>query len=76
MEKNNDYFTPRPHLPHLSISFNCGSDLFRSRCNREHGFGFDSFTQRLLGNGHRPTHVFVAAVGATANQTFKQQHLL
>lgn len=56
-------------LTHISISLDCGSNLFRPRCNCELGLALQSFIQSLLGQRGCSAHVFIARVGAATDQT-------
>lgn len=53
---------------HKSISFNCGSDLLRSRGDSELSFTLEAFIQSLLSHRGSAAHIFIAGVGAAANQ--------
>lgn len=53
---------------HKSISFNCGSDLLRSRGDRELSFTLEALIQSLLRHRGSAAHVFIAGVGAAADQ--------
>lgn len=58
---------------HKSISFNGGSDLLRSRGDRELSFTLEAFIQSLLGHRGSAAHVLIAGVGAAANQAWREE---
>lgn len=53
---------------HISVSLDGGADLLRARCDGELRFALQAFVQSLLGHGGGAAHVFVAGVGAAANE--------
>lgn len=65
-------FTPTL-LSNQLVSLHRGSDLLWAWCHGERWLGFDSMLQSLLGNAGRSTHVLIRAVGAAANQSWKER---
>lgn len=53
---------------HISVSLDGGADLLRAGCDGKLRFALQPFIQSLLGHGGGAAHVFVAGVGAAANE--------
>lgn len=63
---------------HISVSLDGGADLLRAGCDGELRFALQAFIQSLLGHGGGAAHVFVAGVGAAADEPCgsREEHLM
>ncbi len=57
----------------LTVALDGGADLLRPRRDGEHGLGVEPALLGLTSEGRGATHVFVAAVRAAADQTWRRQ---
>lgn len=58
---------------YVAIPLDGGTDLFGPRGDGELRLALQTSVHGLLGQGRSSAHVFVAGIGATANQTCRRQ---
>lgn len=68
--ERNNFLLPLPANTHVSISLDGGANLLGAGSDRKLSLALHAFIQSLLGHRGGAAHVFIAGVGAAANEPY------
>lgn len=68
--ERSNFLLPLPANTHVSVSLDGGTNLLRAGRDRKLSLALQAFIQSLLGHRGGAAHVFIAGVGAAANEPY------